>query len=135
MDLDRTSLGNRPQDLRALAQPNSNTSDQANQTPASVAPEHGGPLAGSQVGKHRESEPDANAEAKRQQAQEVVSRFLKLPSNTKLDILVDTKEQEVTVQIRNKETGELIKEVPERDAKTLFEQLREINGALLDRSF
>lgn len=135
MDLDRTSLGERSQDLRGTPQQSRGIADEQNQTPASVAPQHGGPLAPSQASKHRETEPDANAKARQQEVQEVLTRYLDLPGNTKLDILVNTEDQEVTVQIRNRETGELIKEVPEREAKTLFEKLREINGGLVNRSF
>ena len=47
----------------------------------------------------------------------------------------DMQQELVTFQIRDRNTGELLREVPEGDAAGLFEQLQELNGALFDRSF
>jgi len=136
MDLDRTSIGDRAQDLRTRSQtqPQERT-EQPKDAPAPVEPEHGGALASARLDEEKQQEPDPGAEARRREAMESVSRFLNLPGNSELDIRVDVQEEQVTFQIRNKQTGELIREVPEGEASTLMEKLREFAGTLVDRSY
>lgn len=136
MDLDRTSLGDRAQDLRTRSQPQpQERTERPADTPQPVQPEHGGALASASVDKQKQPAPDPNAEQRRQRAMDAVSRFLNLPGDTELDIQVDVQDEEVTFQIRDKSTGELIREVPEGEASTLVEKLREFAGSLIDRSF
>lgn len=135
MDLDRTSLGERSQELRPRPQQAQEKADAPTDAPPSAEPEHGGALASNQLDPQEQQEPDPEPESRRQAAHEAITRFLSLPNNTELDIQVDTEEQEVVVKIRDKSTGELIREVPEQEAASLFEKLREHHGALIDRSY
>jgi len=135
MDLDRTSLGDRAQDLRTQKAPAQERAEQPADAPKPVEPQHGGPLAAGQADKQSKLERDANAEARRREAQEKIARFLRIPGSTELDIQVDVQQEQVTFQIRDRDTGELLREVPEGDAGGLFEELREFHGALLDREF
>lgn len=135
MDLDRTSLGDRAQDLRTQKTPPQERVEQTADAPKPVEPKHGGPLAASQADQQNRLERDAQAEARRQAAQEKIARFLRIPGSTELDIQVDVQQEQVTFQIRDRNTGELLRQVPEGEAGGLFEELREFHGALLDRKF
>ncbi|MFN3243502.1 MAG: flagellar protein FlaG [Planctomycetota bacterium] len=135
MDLDRTSLGDRAQDLRTQKTAPQERVEQPDDAPRPVEPQHGGPLASSQTDQQSRLERDANDEARRREAQEKIARFLRIPGSTELDIQVDVQQEQVTFQIRDRDTGELLRQVPEGEAGGLFEQLREFHGALLDRKF
>ncbi len=135
MDLDRTSMGERAHDLRAQKGPQQERTAQPAEAPKPVEPQHGGPLAASQADKQRQLDRDPNLEARRREAHQKIARFLRMPGSTELDIRVDMQQELVTFQIRDRNTGELLREVPEGDAAGLFEQLQELNGALFDRSF
>ena len=135
MDLDRTSLGDRTQDLRTRNQQTPARPDQPTESPQPVQPAHGGALAPAQLDREQDAKPDPNTETRRQRLYEAVTRFLAIPGSTELDIQVDTQDHQVTFLIRDKRSGEVIREVPEDDASPLFEQLREFHGALIDRQF
>ncbi|HEB53916.1 MAG TPA: hypothetical protein ENI87_11745, partial [bacterium] len=81
-----------------------------------------------------EADPDPQAETRRKQAHDSIARFLRIPGSTELDIAVDTDEDQVRFLIRDRDTGELIREVPEDESGPLVGKLREYVGALLDRS-
>ncbi|MCK5942138.1 MAG: flagellar protein FlaG [Planctomycetes bacterium] len=135
MDLDRTSLGERANDLRNQKAPLQSRGDQPADAPDTVTPDHGGALAAPQTDKQDPLRKDPDAEARRREAHEQITRFLRIPGNTDLDIQVDTEQEEVIFQIRDRDSGKLLKEVPEGDAAGLFDKLREHHGALIDRSF
>jgi len=135
MDVDRTSLSDRAQDLRTRPQQQLDRPEQPADAAAPVAPEHGGPLASSRTENQAEAEPDPDAEARRQQAYETVARFLHLPGGTELDIRVDVEEEQVTFLIRDRQTGELIRSVPERESGALVDKLREFTGTFVDKAY
>ncbi|MEZ6036269.1 MAG: flagellar protein FlaG [Planctomycetota bacterium] len=136
MDLDRTSLGERALDPRARSLPTQDPKEKGTADAAPpVAPRHGGALASSRADQETETQPDPDAETRRQKAIESVTRFLSLPGDADLDIEVDTEQSKVTFVIRNRRTGELMYTVPESDAGPLMDQLRQHHGALIDRSF
>ncbi|MFK7740473.1 MAG: flagellar protein FlaG [Planctomycetota bacterium] len=149
MDIDRTSLPDRnqePQQRAARAQPaqgKSSTKGAGQPDPTApldaasqpVAPEYGGALAASRTDKEGGADPDPSTEERRQKAYDSIAKFLKLPGKTELDIQVDTQDEQITFQIRDRDTGELIREVPEGDADSLVEKLREFTGTLVDRRF
>lgn len=149
MDLDRTTTGQRATDLRG---PKAQQERGAKGGPAQIdptaaeaarseAPLHGGPEASDRVAAHtaadrqETSEPDAAVARYRQEAQETLRRFLSIPGSTVIDIQVDVQHEQVVFQVRDRDTGELIRQIPEDDAGGLFERLREFHGALLDREF
>lgn len=82
---------------------------------------------------------DADAERagaeQKQAAERELARMLRLPADTRLDIHVDREDESVHFQIRERQTGKLLREVPPDDAKPLIEKLKEFSGALVDRSF
>ena len=59
---------------------------------------------------------------------------VRMPGDSELEIEVDAREHSVTFVIKDKRTGEVLREVPEGDAQNLMEQLREHHGVLVDRS-
>lgn len=135
MDLDRTSLSDRAQDLRTRPQKQPEPSERPADSPAPVAPEHGGPLASSRVENESQTKRDPDPDARRQTAYDAIARHLRLPGETELDIQVDVEERKVTFQIRDRRTGELLRSVPEDDAGSLVDKLREFAGSLIDRRF
>ncbi len=134
MDLDRTSLGDRTPELRSRSQQSAERPEQPREAPAPVRPEHGGALASSQVEREARQQPDPDTEARRRRALDVVARFLKMPGGTELDIEVDPDSQQVRFLIRDRRTGEVVREVPEAGSQSLVESLRESLGSLVDRS-
>jgi uncharacterized FlaG/YvyC family protein len=74
------------------------------------------------------------ARAHRLQAEEELHRSLGLPAWTRLDIRVDLERDEVRFQIRDRDSGRLIREVPPAESRTLLEKLREFSGVLVDRA-
>lgn len=93
----------------------------AEQRPARNATEHGGD--------------EAKAAEQRRNAERELAQMLRLPADTRLDIAVDTSQDEVRFQIRERRSGKLLREVPPGDAKPLLEKLKEFAGVLVDRSF
>ncbi len=79
---------------------------------------------------------ESNAKDERHRdAEREIARLLRLPGDTRLDIRVDVDSDEVRFLIRDRESGELLREVPPDDHKPLLEKLREYSGLLVDRSF
>jgi len=76
------------------------------------------------------TEPDNRSRAERE-----LERMLQLPSGTELDIEVDYEQELIRFQIRDRATGELIREVPQDETRNLLEQLHEFSGVLVDRAF
>jgi uncharacterized FlaG/YvyC family protein len=133
MEFDRTSSADRALELRARTTKTQERLEQpADATVPPVRPEHGGATAMQPTG--HEPKREDPARERRRQAMSVVARFLSLPGETELDIEVDVRNEQVTFQIRDRNTGELLREVPEGEAKTLMEKLREFGGTLVDRA-
>ncbi|MGE3171684.1 MAG: flagellar protein FlaG [Planctomycetota bacterium] len=76
----------------------------------------------------------ARAEAQRQKAERELARMLRLPADTRVQIAVDVAREEVRFQIRERQSGKLLREVPPDEAKPLLEKLEEFSGTLVDRS-
>jgi uncharacterized FlaG/YvyC family protein len=77
---------------------------------------------------------DARAEQQRRDAEQELAQMLRLPGDTRLEILVDVARDEVRFLIRDRRTGELVREVPPDEREPLLEKLREFSGALVDRA-
>ena len=60
---------------------------------------------------------------------------MRLPTDTRLDIQVDTEKEEVKVFVRDRNTGEIVREVPPDEAQSLLKQVDQGRGTLVDRSF
>ena len=149
MDLDRTSVGDRAQRQRATATPQQEPLGPQQDAPQPVQPDHGGPLAASRDQELSTLEPgdreaaearaqaaaEAQAEAltRRNAAVSRIARFLRIPGNAEVDIRVDDARDQVFFQVLNRDTGELLSEYPEDEARGLIEKLREFRGVLLDR--
>ena len=80
-------------------------------------------------------EQQARADEQRRNAERELARALRLPADTRLDILVDPDKDEVRFQIRDRASGRLLREVPPDENKPLLEKLKEFAGAFVDRSF
>ncbi len=80
-------------------------------------------------------EPTRREREARHDAERMLERMLDLPADTRLGIEVDREQQTVRFQLRDRDTGVLIREIPEREAQPLVEKLREFSGALVDRQF
>jgi hypothetical protein len=83
--------------------------------------------------------PDAAAgtpgdRAVRQRAEAALARRLRLPDDTRLEIVVDAEHEEVHFLIRDRATGRLLREVPKAEQQALLDRLCEFNGALVDRA-
>lgn len=78
---------------------------------------------------------DANAEERRHDAERELARTLRLPADTRLDIDVDEQSEEVRVFVRERSTGEIVRELPPDEAQSLMKKLDEARGSLVDRSF
>ena len=74
------------------------------------------------------------ANAARDRAEEELERMLRLPRGTRLHIDVDFAKEEVRFQVRNRETGLLVLEIPAENSVSLLKKLEEFAGALVDRS-
>jgi uncharacterized FlaG/YvyC family protein len=133
MDFDRTSPTDRMHDLRARTARTQERLDQPPEpTAPPVRPAHGGATAPSPAG--QEPRREDLAKERSRHAASAVARFLSLPAGTELGIEVDVETHQVTFQIRDRATGALIREIPEGEAQTLMEKLREFTGTLVDRS-
>lgn len=78
---------------------------------------------------------EARAEERRQEAERELARTLRLPADTRLDIRVDTEKEEVKVYVRDRDTGEIVRELPPDEAQSLLKQADQGRGTLVDRSF
>lgn len=137
MDLDRSSLPDpTQQDLRARSAPmQERLTRQAGVESSPVPPAHGG-ATGNQRAENGPRKPQDEPQGKdrRKSAMATVVEFLALPVGTELDIEVDVREEQVSFLIRDRETGEVLRTIPEGDAKDLVEKLRDFHGGLVDRS-
>ena len=137
MDLDRSSLpDSHQQDLRARsAQVQERIAKPAGVEAAPTAPVHGG-ATGNQRAENGARKPDEEPAAKerRKSAMTSVVEFLSLPVDTELDIEVDVQKEQVSFVIRDRETGEVLRTIPEGDATDLVNKLRDFHGGLVDRS-
>jgi hypothetical protein len=95
--------------------------------PVPVSRAEQGPLHGEAA--HREP-----GSAVRQRAEAALARRLRLPDDTRLEIVVDAEHEEVHFLIRDRATGRLLREVPKAEQQALLDRLREFNGALVDRA-
>ncbi len=133
MDLDRTNLDDRTLALRARTQKVQEQLEQPTEDPTPPSrPEHGGATATERLS--HEAELDEFSERRRRLARSVLADFVRMPGDSELEIEVDAREHSVTFVIKDKRTGEVLREVPEGDAQNLMEQLREHHGVLVDRS-
>lgn len=71
---------------------------------------------------------------RRRRAQQELERLLRLPTDTRLDIDVDWRRDEIHFLIRERATGRIVRQVPHEETRSLLEKLREFSGALVDRS-
>jgi flagellar protein FlaG len=78
---------------------------------------------------------EGRAEERRQEAERELARTMRLPTDTRLDIQVDTEKEEVKVFVRDRNTGEIVREVPPDEAQSLLKQVDQGRGTLVDRSF
>ncbi len=137
MDIDRSSIAdNRQQDLRArTADVQELVTRPAGIEAAPLAPAHGGTVGSSRAENGRKRSEDEPQRERRRTAMAAIVGSLGLPVGTELDIEVDLDAQEqVSFLIRDRETGELLRKIPEGEAQSLFERLREFHGALIDRA-
>ncbi|MFO1031790.1 MAG: flagellar protein FlaG [Planctomycetota bacterium] len=133
MDFDRTSLDDRTLALRSRTQKVQQQLEQPTEDPTPPSrPEHGGATAAERTA--AEAELDEFTERRRRLARSVLADFVRMPGDSELDIEVDVREHRVTFVIKDKRTGEVLREVPEGEANGLMEQLREFHGVLVDRS-
>ncbi len=78
---------------------------------------------------------EASAEERRQEAERELARTMRLPNDTRLEIQVDTEKEEVKVLVRDRNTGEIVREVPTEEAQMMLQQIDQGRGTLIDRSF
>lgn len=135
MDLDRSSLPDtHQQDLRARsAQVQERLVKPTGVETAPTQPAHGG-ATGNQRTENGARKPEDEGKERRNKAMATVVEFLALPVGTELDIEVDVAEDQVSFLIRDRQTGELLRTIPEGDAKSLVDKLRDYHGSLVDRS-
>jgi len=134
MDFDRTSLDDRTLALRArTAKMQESLERPLDDTAPPLRPEHGGATAAERPA--NETKKDDYAKERRRAAMSTLAEFLRLPGDSELDIEVDTEKDKVTFLIRDRRTGEVLRQVPDDEAQTLTERLREFSGVLVDRSF
>lgn len=133
MDFDRPSLDDRTLDLRArTAKTQERLERQADDPAPPQRPEHGGATAAERPA----NQPDREdlARERRQRAMAALADKLHLPGDSEVDIEVDVEKDQVTFLIRDRRTGEVLRTVPEGDAQSLMEKLREFTGTLVDRA-
>lgn len=132
-----------PRDHRSrTAATSERAADNANGAPTERALA-GGPVAtsrGQNGAKNQERDAekkkaDASAEQRRHDAERELARTLRLPADTRLDIDVDEENEEVRVFVRERSTGEIVRELPPDEAQSLMKKLDEARGSLVDRSF
>ncbi len=109
-----------------------------------VEPNHGGVQAahrgessteGGRRGSAGRDEGGHAGRQRRQQAMAAIRAFLGLADDNEVDLDVDLQQERVTFCVRNHATGEILREVPEEQAQALVLRLRDLQGALVDRSF
>lgn len=133
MDFDRTSLDDRTLALRARTAKMQESLERPLDDPAPpLRPEHGGATAAERPA--NETKKDDYAKERRRAAMSALAELVRLPGDSELDIEVDTETDKVTFLIRDRRTGEVLRQVPEGDAKPLMDRLREFSGVLVDRS-
>jgi uncharacterized FlaG/YvyC family protein len=134
MDFDRTSLDDRTLALRARSAKMQESLERPLDDPAPpLRPEHGGATAAERTA--NETKQDDYAKERRRAAMASLAELVRLPGDSELDIEVDTEQNKVTFLIRDRRTGEVLRQVPDDEAQTLVERLREFSGVLVDRSF
>jgi hypothetical protein len=72
----------------------------------------------------------------RRRSQAMLAAFLGLPedSDVEVDVDVDVHGEQATFRFRDRATGELLREIPEADARVLVASLRLSSGTLIDRA-
>ncbi|HEX5053335.1 MAG TPA: flagellar protein FlaG [Planctomycetota bacterium] len=98
------------------------------------APLHGGVVATSRTGHDAAKDRGERGRDRQRRAMQAIAAFLGLPADRAIDIEVDLQHDQVTFRVSDRDTGELLREVPEADARVLVEQLRELHGTFVDRS-
>lgn len=121
-------------DLRARTPSSQERAEGSPGTPTE-RPLAGGVVASSrgQNGREEPENDDPQQDLRRRQAADQLSRLLRLPENMRLDIHAD--QEDVRFLVRERSTGDLIREIPEAERQGLLDKLREHQGALIDRSF
>lgn len=133
MDFDRTSLDDRTLALRArTAKMQESLERPLDDAAPPMRPEHGGATAAERPA--NESKQDDYAKERRRAAMAALADLVHLPGDSELDIQVDTEEDKVTFLIRDRRTGEVLRQVPSGDVQSLMDRLREFSGVLVDRS-
>lgn len=136
MDLDRSSLPDtHQQDLRARSQEvQERMAKPTGVLAAPTQPAHGGATGNQRAENGARKPEDESGKDRRKSAMATVVEFLSLPVGTELDIEVDVNEEQVSFVIRDRETGEVLRTIPEGQAQSLVEKLQEFHGGLVDRS-
>lgn len=133
MDFDRTSLDDRTLALRARTAKMQESLERPLDDPAPpLRPEHGGATAAERPA--NETKKEDYAKERRRAAMSALAEFFRLPGDSELDIEVDTEQDKVTFLIRDRRTGEVLRQVPDDEVRTLMERMREFSGVLVDRS-
>ena len=101
-------------------------------------PEHGGILASSEVsgGEVRDAAAGMQTRDRASKLQGLLAEITKhagLPGYTDVSIEVDRESRDATFLIHDKETGELLRRVPEDEALTIAAKLSDSTGILVDR--
>jgi uncharacterized FlaG/YvyC family protein len=115
-----------------------NVGEHGAQSTAGAHPEAGGIVAVSagQQGETRDSTSAAGEQeraAHRLQAFAELANTFRLPADTRVSIQVDESTHQVRFLIRDRKTGEVLREVPEPTANSFLQRLEKSVGSLLDR--
>lgn len=78
---------------------------------------------------------ERSAAAEQQRAELVEQANRRLPANSDLAFQVDPDTQETTVQIRDRSTGDVLREIPERELKDILLEGPTTSGGLVNRTF
>ena len=73
--------------------------------------------------------------ARRREVMETFARMLDVPPETKLAIAVDVDLEHTRFQILDKETGEILKEIPEEEGASLLRRLMRLGAHVVDERF
>ena len=65
-------------------------------------------------------------------AEQALSQVLDLPNDTR--VAIDVEDDVVRFQLRDIESGRVIREIPADESQTLLDKLRDFSGALIDKS-
>ena len=68
----------------------------------------------------------------RRRAEQALSQVLDLPNDTR--VAIDVEDDVVRFQLRDIESGRVIREIPADESQTLLDKLRDFSGALIDKS-